>query len=215
LDTVFSNELKIGQKQAFKGVKRYNEGFWFPYRTPSMPYPAATIANEFIRLAVKSNRPLSPMKVQKLVYFAHGWYLALTGNPLINEPVEAWKFGPVIPSLYHALKNYGSNQVTDSLTDGPWESFLGQAGHDVHSIDDGPNPQENELAKQVVKRIWDVYGGFTAIQLSNLTHNEDAPWMQTPNKDKKHTVIDQEKIRDYFSRLLEKNRERNQALQNA
>jgi len=150
------------------------------------------------------------MKVQKLVYFAHGWYLAFTGRPLINEPVEAWRFGPVIPSLYHALKNYGSSQVEESLTDDPWDFFLGSDEVQRPSIDDGPDPQENALAKQIVKRVWEVYGGFTAIQLSNLTHNEDAPWMETPGRDKKHTVIDQEKIREYFLRLLKQNQERGQ-----
>jgi uncharacterized phage-associated protein len=62
----------------------------------SMPYPAAAIANEFIKVAKRNGVLLTPMKLQKLVYFAHGWYLALLGKPLINEPVEAWKFGPVI-----------------------------------------------------------------------------------------------------------------------
>jgi uncharacterized phage-associated protein len=178
-----------------------------------MPYPASAIANEFIRLAKKSNRPLSPMKVQKLVYFAHGWYLALTGEPLINEPVEAWKFGPVIPSLYHILKPYGSTDIAEPLTDDPFHVFVDDEVHE-YSIDDGYNPDENAHAKKIVKRIWDVYGGFNAVQLSNLTHNEDAPWSQTLDKDKKHTVIDQDLIKQYFSRVLQRNRERQQAAQN-
>jgi uncharacterized phage-associated protein len=179
-----------------------------------MPYPAAAIANEFIRLAGESNRTLSPMKVQKLVYFAHGWYLALTGEPLINEPVEAWQFGPVIPSLYHALKDYGSKDIADPLTDDPFHVFADDEIHE-YSIDDGYDPKENELAKQIIKRVWEVYGGFSAVQLSNLTHDEDAPWNQTPDKDKKHTVIDSGRIRDYFARMLQTNRDRQQAaLQN-
>jgi uncharacterized phage-associated protein len=178
----------------------------------SMPYPAAAVANEFIKLAREANKPISPMKLQKLVYFAHGWYLAFMGKPLINEPVEAWKFGPVIPSLYHSLKAYGNRDVTDALTDNPWDSLLDHAyGSHEYSVDNGPDPQENELAKQFIKRVWDVYSGFSAVQLSNLTHNEDAPWNQTPDKEKQHTVIHQEKIREYFSRLLQKNQEKSQA----
>jgi len=149
------------------------------------------------------------MKLQKLVYFAHGWYLAFTDEPLINEPVEAWQFGPVIPSLYHSLKNYGRREITDLLTDDPWDFFLGESGHE-YSIDDGPDAEENSFAKQIVKRVWDVYSGFSAVQVSNLTHNEDAPWSRTPGKDKKHTVIDQEIIKEYYARLLQKNRELHQ-----
>jgi len=184
----------------------------------SMPYPAAAIANEFIKLSREANRPVSPMKLQKLVYFAHGWYLALTGKPLINEPVEAWKFGPVIPSLYHVLKSYGDKEISNYLTDDPWNSLalMGQAFKGrTYLIQDGPDPQENDLAKQVVRRIWDVYGGFNAVQLSNLTHAEDAPWTRTSDKDKKHTIINQEAIRDYFAHFLQQNRERHEALQNA
>src|ERR1700678_4090164 len=124
-----------------------------------MPYPAAAIANEFIRLARDSNRPLSPMKVQKLVYFAHGWFLAFTGKPLINEPIEAWQFGPVIPSLYHSLKGYGTKEITELLSNDPLDFWLG-TNWDVQraTIDQGPDQQENELATQIVKRVWDVYG---------------------------------------------------------
>jgi uncharacterized phage-associated protein len=180
-----------------------------------MPYPAAAIANEFIKLARESHRPLSPMKLQKLVYFAHGWYLAFTGEPLINEPVEAWQFGPVIPSLYHTLKNYGSKEIADPLTDDVFHLFADDEVHE-YSIDDGYNPEENALAKEIIKRIWEVYGGLSAVQLSNLTHDQDAPWAVTPGKDKKHTIIEQETIKNYFLRMLQRNRERQQAVpQNA
>lgn len=161
-----------------------------------MPYPAAAIANEFIKLAQESKRPISPLKLQKLVYFAHGWYLALTGKPLINEPVEAWKFGPVIPSLYHALKIYGNTSIIRPICYDLLD--LNQTPGEP-SIDDGPDAQENTRVKQLVKRIWELYGGFTSIQLSNLTHTPDSPWSQTAEKDKrKHVAIDQNKIKDYF-----------------
>ncbi len=175
-----------------------------------MPYPSAAVANEFIKLARQAGKPVSPMKLQKLVYLAHGWHLAFAGRPLLNEPVEAWQFGPVIPSLYHSLKNYGKTDIADLLTD-PWDLYLGQSGQE-YSIDDGLDPEENALAKRIIKRIWDVYGGFSAVQLSNLTHNEDAPWSQTPGKDKRHTVIDEEKIKQYYARLLQKNMEQREVL---
>jgi uncharacterized phage-associated protein len=161
-----------------------------------MPYPAAAVANEFLKLARESNTPLTPMKLQKLVYFAHGWYLALTGDPLINEPVEAWKFGPVIPSLYHAYKRYGDSTIFPAVNDEDCWPF---SRRDMPRIDDGPSPAENYRAKQVIKRVWDEYGHFSAVQLSNLTHAPDSPWSETPEKDdKKHVPIDQERIRRYF-----------------
>jgi uncharacterized phage-associated protein len=90
-----------------------------------MPFPAEAVANEFLELAKKDGEALSPMKLLKLVYFAHGWHLALTGEPLIEEPVQAWQFGPVIPSIYHQFKRFGSGPINEfalvdqfSTTDG-------------------------------------------------------------------------------------------------
>ena len=146
------------------------------------------------------------MKLLKLVYFAHGWCLALTGKPLINEPVQAWKFGPVIPGLYHALKSYGNNPIRSFVTDD--DSFWLPDGPRVCSIDDGPDKEENEFAKRLVQRIWQVYGGFTPIQLSNLTHQPGTPWYDTPKRDERRgVVIDQERIRAYFKAQAERNQQ--------
>ena len=69
-----------------------------------MPFSAAAVANEFLHLAHRDDRPITPLKMQKLVYFAHGWHLAITGAPLISEPIQAWQYGPVISSLYQIFK---------------------------------------------------------------------------------------------------------------
>ena len=76
-----------------------------------MSYPAKAVANYFIDIARCEGEQLSPMKIQKLVYFAHGWYLALYDEPLLDEKIEAWRYGPVVPSLYHEFKRYGSGTI--------------------------------------------------------------------------------------------------------
>ena len=37
------------------------------------------------------------MQVLKLVYYCHAWMLGLYGRPLIRQPIEAWRYGPVVP----------------------------------------------------------------------------------------------------------------------
>ena len=73
-----------------------------------MAHFAARIANEFVLRGLNDSVTVDPLKVQKLVYFAHGWHLAFLSQPFILEDVEAWKYGPVVPELYRDFKKFGS-----------------------------------------------------------------------------------------------------------
>ena len=75
---------------------------------------AIIIANQFIERAKRDGVVLTNMQLQKLVYIAHAWALALDQG-LIYEPVEAWLWGPVIPSLFHNLGRYGAGEVTSPI----------------------------------------------------------------------------------------------------
>ena len=71
----------------------------------SAPYSSKAVANSFLDIAEAGNvNDISPMKLQKLVYYAHAWHLAFLGQPLIREEVQAWKFGPVIPDVYFNIQ---------------------------------------------------------------------------------------------------------------
>jgi uncharacterized phage-associated protein len=124
-----------------------------------MAYPPAAVANAFLDLARNSHEPLDPMKIQKLVYFAHGWHLGRDSGPLISEPIEAWDYGPVVPTLYRDLKPYGAGAITEHLKDfepKPEGGFRWVAPTVSDAI---------ELS--FLGRIWDVYGKLSATQLSS------------------------------------------------
>jgi uncharacterized phage-associated protein len=162
-----------------------------------MAYPAAAIANEILKLANKSRRELTPMQMQKLVYFAHGWNLALAGEPLINERVEAWDYGPVVKALYRELREYGSHPITKPIIEPDWEQL--DFSSKAPSIDDGPDPETNEFTKALVEKIWDTYGKYNAFELSEMTHVPESPWSRARRCG--HQFIPDDEIREYFKGL--------------
>ena len=74
-------------------------------------YGVYATANFFIKKALENNVELSPMKLIKFAYIAQGSALAAYKKCLFRETIEAWKYGSVVPDLYHNLKKYGDNTV--------------------------------------------------------------------------------------------------------
>lgn len=75
-------------------------------------YTAGEVANYILDLADRDRVAVTPMKLQKLVYITYGWALALFHLQLFQEKIQAWKHGPVIPSLFHEFKVYTNNPIT-------------------------------------------------------------------------------------------------------
>jgi uncharacterized phage-associated protein len=173
-----------------------------------MPYDPKAIANYLLEIADAQGEPLSPLKIQKLVYFANGWYLAITDAPLLDEQVEAWAYGPVIPSLYRAFQKYGDQAVTGPAVSPHFKVVADADGgfsyqRVVPTI--GQSDQQDAYVKELLRRIWEIYGRYTAIQLSNLTHQSGTPWhrvfVQYNGEIPRGTDIPAEWIKDYFQTL--------------
>lgn len=139
-----------------------------------MPETATAVANYFITKSIESGTDLTPMKVLKLVYIAHGFYLAATKGkePLISETIEAWKYGPVISSLYHKLKHLGNGQIQEPI------SIYHMVGTAIRKV--VPMPKEELFP--FLDQVWDAFKGFTGGQLSTLTHQEGTAWDVVWNK---------------------------------
>jgi uncharacterized phage-associated protein len=166
-----------------------------------MPFDSLAVANYFIQ---RGAGMVSAMKAQKLVYFAHGWNLAIDNQPLLNEPIEAWQYGPVVKQLYHDLKEFGSNPIPAPVTvlRGSRSSLMSS----TPMIDDYAGADDIDNTKALLDRIWDVYGGYTAVKLSNATHTEGSPWDVTWKAcgGAKHTIIPDSLIREDFLKRLHK-----------
>ena len=162
-----------------------------------MAFSAQAVANSFIDIAGKG--VLDPMKLQKLVYYAHGWHLAIEGGPLSQQEFEAWQFGPVIPDLYREFRAYGADKVTryarkrNQLT----------LQYVVPRIPDTSSPVA-EAAHSIIQDVWGIYGGYSAIKLSNDTHKDGTPWAKLYDPHKQHVIIPNDEIKAYFVSLLSK-----------
>jgi uncharacterized phage-associated protein len=159
-----------------------------------MPFSAAAVANEFLRLAHRDEKTITPLKMQKLVYFAHGWYLAITGRPLLQEPIQAWRYGPVISSLYQQFKECGSNPIRFPA------SILTQGSYLPAQLDREGSSEDIAMARQVITRVWERYSDYSASQLTTFTHSDDTPWALVPNRDLPEQIIPNDSIRNYFAR---------------
>lgn len=155
------------------------------------------IANEFIRLAAAEGHQLTQMQLQKLVYIAHGWNLAINGAPLTEDAPQAWDYGPVYKELWRALHDYGRTGVSREIKNCEFAPGVFSS--------EGDAPARATLSPAevgVINRVYRDYGKFHAFQLSALTHQDGTPWTQVyASGAGKFGEISPALIRDHFIAL--------------
>lgn len=131
---------------------------------------ALSVANYFIGIAKDRNSSLRPLKLMKLVYIAYGYALVLLGRSILDprfDKVEAWKLGPVIPSVYHSFKIYGKTPITKKTT------FLVE--EDGQVVVKEPKLEDDDV-KAVCDFVWEKYSPYSDSQLVTVMHGVGTPW---------------------------------------
>ncbi len=132
------------------------------------PTRAMAVANWFLEKSWNDygKPPCDQMKLYKLVFYAHGWYMGNCHRELFPEDVEAWPHGPVVRDLYIEFKSAGRSPI----------DHLGKR----LEIRDGSavrvEPKHDGSLNNFFEDIWKAYGNFTGVQLSNMTHSPGEPW---------------------------------------
>ena len=137
-----------------------------------MHIDATAVANYFIKLSIDNNKPIDLLGLLKRVYIAHGFSLALYDKSLLNErfdKVEAWRYGPVIPSLYHTFKHYGRKSISKLAEIAQWSDEEQNLVFTTPKLDDAE-------AKKVCDMVWKRYEGYSGSELVSLTHRDGTPW---------------------------------------
>lgn len=148
-----------------------------------MAYDARSVANELLKMAKARGLALTNMQLQKLTYIAHGYSLGILHRPLVKQPVEAWRWGPVIKDLYHALQRYGAGIVTEPI-----------AIINMDSI--------TETDRRLLATVLDAYSRFTGPQLSTMTHKKGTPWEEVYRPNISSIVIPNPTIERHYTGLL-------------
>jgi len=116
--------------------------------------PAITVANFFIK---SGHGEYSPLKIQKLIYISNLVHIRRFKEKLVKEAFQAWEYGPVIPSLYHELKQYGRLHIRKPI-----------------ECDDEIKLNDNQLA--LLKKVDEVFGNMTPSRLVSITHTQGGAW---------------------------------------
>lgn len=156
---------------------------------------ALSIANYFIDKANSEGGEIKPLRLMKLVYIAHGFMLALVDRSVFNprfDVVEAWKFGPVIPSVYHTFKRFKDHPITEKAV-----VFMGKDGEITF---EEPVLKDKE-AKLICDFVWKRYRNFNDNELVSLTHERNTPWAMV-YQEGKNNIIPDEFTRLYYKGLV-------------
>jgi len=139
------------------------------------------VADYFLTLANEDvGDSISNLKLQKLVYYAQGFSLALMDKVLFNETIEAWAHGPAIRELYHKYKDNGANAI-----DKPEYVDFAKYDDDI---------------KALLNQVYEEYGQFSAWKLRDMSHEEE-PWAK--GNAKTDNIITNEDLKKYFLTQIE------------
>lgn len=148
---------------------------------------AMSIAKHLVFIGYDPDMPeesvrLCPMRLQKMLYYAQGWSLALLRRPLFFQPIQAWKHGPVVREVYHAFQGKSNGIDLEEI---------GMPDRDLPDV-------ENRL----LRLVWEEYIRYTPGQLRARTHQEK-PWLEArgnlPDDAYSDAVISQETMARFFT----------------
>ena len=161
----------------------------------SAGYTPSHVANYFIFIAKKDSKHLTLMQLLKLVYIGYAWSLAAYKKKLFDEPIEAWRYGPVVPSLYHEFKYRGTASIDRysdivEVNDG---SIMSVTEPHIHDKDD----------LTVLYSVWEQYKDKTAFELSDILHQYHSPWHEVYEDGKNHLLKDDDIYERAYAKLTE------------
>ena len=158
-----------------------------------MTYDARAVANFFLDRGAANGCPVTIMSLLKILYFAHAWHLAKTDQPLVGQPFEAWKHGPVSRVVYEQFKGLGSKPILDRAK---------VINVETATFEPASYGNIDPTTAKFLEHIFDYYSQYHPYKLSDLTHEEGSPWdsvwTEATRKAVPGMVISNDSIRAWF-----------------
>jgi len=165
-----------------------------------MTYAAMDIANYIVKKSIELKRPISNLRLQKLLYYIQARFLVETGEPLFCDEIGKWKYGPVIPSVYHEFKKYGSGTI-DSIS----EQLLVERNKNGDIVDISVKHfNEDDIDLKVRGKIEETVNSLSKYGTFDLVHktHEQSLWKQYEHAIINNSFVEpytDEEIKQYFS----------------
>lgn len=150
---------------------------------------ALLIADYLLFKGQKEGTAISNKKLQKLLYYTQAWSVAIKGQPVFGDKIEAWIHGPAIKSVYVEYQKYGAQPIIKVVTSASLDAIT-------------------EETKKFIDEVWAVYAKYDANYLEYLTHSE-SPWREARGNLESHTSSENEitlqSMKSFYSTLKKKN----------
>ena len=148
-------------------------------------YSIFDIANFFLKIVDRESESIiTPLKLQKILYYSQGYFLAINNKELFPEEFQAWAHGPVNEEIYEEYKQYGYQCIPE------------------------PTTVIKQLPKEIVdflNDIWETFGIYDGKYLEEQTHKEE-PWVLARKGYEPgarcNNIITKDSMRNYFYRVL-------------
>lgn len=136
-------------------------------------------------------KEVTPLMLQKLLYFIQGLSLALSDKPIFKEDCQAWVHGPVYPDVYNLFRDFKYNPIDDAR----------------FAIFDGCEERLSKEERDVVDLVINSFGEYSAKVLEKITHHDDS-WRKARNGYDddvlSNVIISKDSIAKYYKDISKK-----------
>ncbi len=131
---------------------------------------ATVLSNNILLRAKQEHIKVTPMKLQKLLYYVCVKYAKETGESPISEQFEVWQYGPVVPSVYYEFKSFRASGIN---------KFARDVTGEVSVVDEDSSP----ILTDCINFVWSRLKKFTGIELGQRTHRRESGWYAAYQRD--------------------------------